>query len=179
MNKMFLKLAFICMLFVSCDKNEDSHKLDYGVFSFDAEGSVVYVDSSTRSFDLKCHYIEMPSKELYGKWPLVEFDAARSTAVPGVHFVYVPIYRFDGDGGPELTYTLELIPENITEDVDMIFTTRPTMQGVVYDEKTGTVTYFSGLYTDPETGEEYQYDYQPIYDGFIGETVIRLCPIDK
>ncbi|MBS6459353.1 MAG: hypothetical protein KH375_04255 [Alistipes sp.] len=173
----FLKLAFVCLLFVSCDKHEDSGNSDYGVFSFDSEGSVVYVDSSTRSFDLKCHYIEMPSKELYGKWPLVDFDAERSTAVPGVHFVYTPIRKFSGSGGAELTYTLELIPENITEDVDLIFTTRPTMQGIVYDEKTGSVSYFSGLHIDPETGEEYEYDYLPIYDGFIGETVILLRPL--
>lgn len=51
------------------------------------------------------------------------------------------------------------------------------MQGVVYDEKTGSVSYFSGLHIDPGTGEEYEYDYLPVYDGFIGETVILLRPL--
>lgn len=177
--KKIIILSFIAAVFASCDKPQENTE-NYGVFSFKSEETVVDVDATTDSVELEAIYLSMPSRNLYGKWPLVEFDSEASTAVAGQHFVYTPIREFVGSGDENLSHRIMIIPENITSEVCIVFKTVPSViKGLVYDPDTDSYSYCVPMkVTVTEDGEieMYEYQYYPYYPEFIGTTTIRLRP---
>jgi|GEM_PF-3468638 len=109
---------------VSCDKGENwwgkGPKPDYGVFSFNEKETVVEVGKETKSFRLEGRYLKAPDEKHVGK---VGFFVKQqeSTALHGKHFRNDETARFSQAEGNNFYLDVTLFPENITEEVRIVY----------------------------------------------------------
>ena len=109
-------LAFT--LCVSCgDKEPD---IDYSVFGylyFKEKSTIVEVDKDTKSFKLEAISGDMTMSYISY---VVYLNAEETTAEDGVHFVKKETV-FEYGEGADIFMNVELIPENITSEVQIVY----------------------------------------------------------
>lgn len=125
-----MKIAKIMMLIAaaiivcSCDKGENwwgkGPKPDYGVFSFNEKETVVEVGKETKSFRLEGRYLKAPDEKYVGQvCCLVKQE--ESTALHDKHFRNDEPARFCQAEGNNFYLDVTLFPENITEEVRIVY----------------------------------------------------------
>lgn len=125
-----MKTAKIMMLIAaaiivcSCEKGENwwgkGPKPDYGVFSFNEKETVVEVGKETKSFRLEGRYLKAPDGKNAGK---VGFfvEKEKSTAIHDKHFCNDETARFSQAEDNNFYLDVTLFPENITEEVRIVY----------------------------------------------------------
>lgn len=124
----FFAMIFAAAVLLTACKDDnwwgDGPEPNWGVFAFEEAQTIVDVDSQTKSFKLKGHYLEPADKKRHGK-VYTEFVASSSTAKPNVHFKYEFVNTFftdfTEDADKIMHAEIPIYPENITEEVTIVY----------------------------------------------------------
>ena len=121
-NIKLIMVIFAFLTIISCKKNTvaEIFSTPPTPFHFFEKITIIEVDENVKSFELGGAFSEEPSFSDPNYFP-VTLDIERTTAKHKVHFINNISYKYDRKEGLKVYQTIELIPENIKEEVQLVY----------------------------------------------------------